>query len=33
VIKPPMKENIDGRYKKAYKINEEQEEKVNEEYI
>jgi hypothetical protein len=33
MIKPPMKENIDERYKKDWKISEEQEEQVNEEHI
>jgi hypothetical protein len=30
VINTPMKENIDDRYKKAYKRSEDKEEKVNE---
>jgi ATP-dependent protease HslVU (ClpYQ) ATPase subunit len=33
VVNPPMKENIDDRYKKAWKRSEEQEEQVNEEHI
>jgi hypothetical protein len=33
MIKPPMKENIDDRYKKAWKRSEKQEEQVNEEHV
>jgi hypothetical protein len=33
VIKPPMKQNIDDRYKKDWKRNEKQEERVNEEQV
>jgi hypothetical protein len=33
MIEPPMKENTDVRYIKVWKINEKQEEKVNEDQV
>jgi hypothetical protein len=33
MIKPPMKENIDDIYKKAWRRSEEKEEQVNEERV